>query len=102
MRDGLIFELLPGEKVIADRGYCDGRNFTVTPTDGDSEEEKAKMKAIRTCHETCNVCFKAWRVLQGKFRHGRQHHGDCFRAVNNITQMMLVEGHPLFEINENT
>ena len=40
MRDGLVFELLPGEKVIADRGYRDGRTFTVTPTDGDSEEEK--------------------------------------------------------------
>ena len=40
MRDGLVFELLPREKVIADRSYHDGRTFTVTPTDGDSEEEK--------------------------------------------------------------
>ena len=40
MRDGLVFELLPGEKVIVDCGYCNGRTFTVTPTDGDSKEEK--------------------------------------------------------------
>ena len=59
-------------------------------------KKKKQMKAIRARHETCNDHFKAWRILQGKFCYGRQRHGNC--AVANITQMMLVEGHPLFKI----
>ena len=51
MRDSIIYHLEEGEMVLADGGYNDGGNYTVTPR-GQNEEIDWIMDVIRARHET--------------------------------------------------
>jgi hypothetical protein len=85
-----------GELTLADKGYRDG-NFFVTPiSDPDSA---ATQKKIMARHETINARLKAFRVLSTPFRHDIDLHETCFYAVANIVQLMILNGHPLFDVD---
>lgn len=88
------FALHPGERVIADKGYNDERcaiPIRLTP------RGRILAAQIRARHETCNGRFKAWGVLEGRFRHDISKHGICFHSIANVTQLSL-QTEPLFFI----
>ena len=94
-RSGMKKALLPGERVIADRGYNDDHcaiPSRLTP------QGRAIAAELRARHETCNGRFKTWRILSERFRHHRSKHSFCFHAIANITQL-LIEVDPLFHVN---
>jgi hypothetical protein len=96
-RDALIFEVLPGEMLLADGGYRDNHQFFETPTGLNNNDQQMKALA-RARHETCNRRFKEYGALSRKFRHPREKHGIIFTAVANITQLAIMLDQPLFSI----
>lgn len=87
--------LLPGERVIADRGYGDERCST---PDTLTAEGRQLASEIRARHETVNGRFKKFRVLRDTFRHDRSKHSVCFHAVASITQLQM-DSEPLFYVS---
>ena len=84
-----------GELAVADKGYKDPHFVSPHDTDG----EITRMCALaRARHETCNRRLKQFRCLTTTFRHDLGKHSACFHAVANITQIMIENGHPLFEV----
>lgn len=100
-RESLISCLDPGEKYIGDGGYYDGEQWSDTPT-GLHEFSDRQKSVVRARHETINRRFKQWGILKEVYRHPLETHGAVFRAVANITQLMIREGEPLFDVEYNS
>ena len=98
LREALIYNLDEDEFLLADGGYYDGNNFTVTPT-GLNEFIDLMRSQVRARHETCNGRFKKWGVLKNCYRHDLAKHGVCFRAIANLTQVAIENGEPLFSVH---
>ena len=96
-RNCLMGCLAPREFVIADGGYYDGYEYTVTPT-GANEWLDSKESEARARHETVNRRFKQFNVIGSRFRHNKHLHGICFRAVANIVELMIETNSPLFNV----
>lgn len=80
--------LLPNEKVVADKGY-DGDPKCMTPHQFVLSKRHKKMMSIaRSRHEVVNRRLKYWGCLKQQFRHHRDKHNVCFRAVIVLTQMV--------------
>jgi hypothetical protein len=88
-------QLQPGEKVVADKGYRDNRYF-INPLD--DPDSSILQKSIMARHETINRRIKQFHVLTDTFRHDIDKHQICFYAVCNLTQLMLLNGEPLYEV----
>jgi hypothetical protein len=84
-----------GEMTVADEGYNDV-NFFIFPAN--NPDSAALQKRIMARHETINRRLKLFKVLKEPFRHELTLHPKCFYAVANITQLMLVNGEPLFHV----
>jgi len=89
-------EVEPGELTIADKGYRDN-NFFITPNS--NPESTLQQKKIMARHESINARIKAFKIVGGTFRHAVDKHQSCFYAVANIVQLMLLNGHPLANID---
>jgi hypothetical protein len=89
-RDAPVHELdlHGGEMLLADGGHNDGHETFETPTGEHNADQRMKGLA-RARHETINGRLKAWRVLSQTHRHPSKTHGLCFRAVANITQLVV-------------
>jgi hypothetical protein len=100
-RESLIYELLPWEFIVADRGYQgDGRQHVLTPTnERDFDDEYQTL--LRARHETVNGKLKVFKVLQGCFRHDRFFHNYVMRAVVNVVQLSFENGEGPFHVNGN-
>lgn len=87
-------KLLANEVVLCDKGYR-GRNCkNYIP-----EDPSSHMSAVLLArHETVNRRLKIFNVLGQKFRHRPDLHSFCFHAVLNLTQLMLEDSNPLFDI----
>ncbi len=92
-RNSLIEALLPGERIIADRGYSDPDYFDVPNGNND-----LKKKQVLARHETFNARIKQLSCLQNTFRHALHLHPRFFHAVVNITQIMIENGNPLYSV----
>jgi len=92
-RDALIEAIAPGERIVADRGYND-LNFFDFPN-GNADIRK---KIILARHETVNKRLKQFCCLKERFRHPLHLHPRFFHACVNITQLMIENGDPLYEI----
>jgi hypothetical protein len=57
-----------------------------------------KQTRARCRHETFNAKIKCYTCLDDRFRHGRDHHKQCFEAVCVIVQYQMENGAPLFDI----
>ena len=58
---------------------------------------------MRARHETCNKRFKHWGVLAQRFRHADDDfHGDIFKTIVTISQMIIRTESPLFECEYKT
>lgn len=84
--------LLPGEKVLADRGYTSNSCVYRIPK---SEGLSASLLAR---HESLNRRLKNFNVLSSRFRHNVSLHSYCFHAIANLTQLMIEDCEPLFEV----
>lgn len=89
-RNGIKNYLDESEMVIADKGYPDPKVYH------DSELERF----VRSRHEHINKRLRHFGVLRYKFVHSLDMHSVCFRAVANLTQLNIVSGEPLYNIEE--
>jgi len=96
-REAFIFELEENELALADNGYKDKRFFIYPQA---YPKSKAQQKLYMARHETVNRRLKQFSVLSSTFRHSLHKHPSCFYAVVNITQLMILNGHPLYDIDD--
>ena len=101
----IIYEVDQEEKILADGGYKDGEDgFFETPT-GQTNADQAMKAAARARHEAVNRRFKQFNCMKNVWRHSRPRHGTAFRAVVNITHLLMamqgeVPGlHGTFQVN---
>ena len=98
----LIHLLDDTENFVADGGYSRQLpNHTETPTGERHSYAQATYSLARARHETVNRRFKSFQILQQRFRHDLLLHSTIFRAIANIIQISLVNGHGLFSIEYN-
>ena len=85
----------------ADDGYIGEARFKVKcPASVPSPFEARKMQAyVRNCQETDNKRFKQWNVLADVWRHDVHAHSTVFRAIAVLTQLSVLNGEPLFEVD---
>lgn len=94
-KSNLKNRLLPGEKVIADKGYQDNL------CDYEAKELEYPDKMFSSCrarHESVNKRIKQFSVASQRFRHKKSLHGVCFFAAAKLTQLLIDNGSPLFEL----
>ena len=91
-RHAIVYELDPGEQIIADGGYRDGFHYFDTPSGRHDYRDRLKSEA-RARHETVNSRLKQFNVLSGIFRHQYRLHPMCFMAVAHLTQFSLDENY---------
>ena len=96
--DGLFHELVGNEMVCADKGYR-GKPRCWTWYDQPSHAERKQASIVRARHETVNARFKVFKSLSTAFRHPRNKHQFCFRAVASIVQLDMRCDAPLFQID---
>jgi hypothetical protein len=90
----------PGEFYLADGGYRDGNQYSVTPSGHHFFGDRQKS-VVRARHETLNKRFKDWGALRRLYRHKRVSHSKVFHAIANIVQVTILNGEPLFEVEYN-
>jgi hypothetical protein len=92
--------LEPGERVEADdegyRGHPD--KIKCPGNDANPTENWAMQGRVRARHETLNGRLKNWGILSQVFHHHIMTHGDVFRACAVVTQLIVENGEPLFEV----
>lgn len=101
-RHCLLSHLSENERVVADQGYIGEAPKSVKcPGSAHCTDKIASMQSnARSRHETMNKRLKQWGCLFQQFRHGRNKHGDIFRAVVVITQLCLKD-EPLYDVDYN-
>ncbi len=91
--------LEPGERVETDEGYRGHSDKIKCPgNDSNPAENRAMQGRVRACHETLNGWLKNWGILSQVYRHDITRHGNVFRACAVVTQLIVENGEPLFEV----
>ena len=90
-------KLLGDEYVSADDGYGDERCVT-TQEVSTSSSESSFLSRLRARHETVNRRLKQFLVISHRYRHDLALHCVCFHAVAQLTQLMIANGEPLFNM----
>ncbi len=98
-RRSLVHYLHKNEFYIADGGYRDGHQWSVTPSGSRSSYKNRQMGVVRSRHETINSRLKGWKILSAVFRHPLEKHSMSFRAVANIVQLGLQTDTPAFQVH---
>jgi hypothetical protein len=96
-RNALVDALDPGEYYLADGGYRDGNQYSVTPTGLHLFDDRQKA-VVHAHHETLNKRYKDWGALRQLYRHDGVSHSKVFCAIANIVQVPIMNGEPLFEV----
>ena len=88
-RSYLKRQLLPGERVVGDRGYRGDRKV-VTPYEYDclTKQHGRAMGALRARHEVMNGRLKQFNCLANAWRHALTDHHRVFRACLVLVQLM--------------
>lgn len=84
-----------GEKVIADRGYPDGK---VINPDSEANMYSTFNATVRARHETFNSRLKSFAILGDRYRHDIRLHSDVFFSVLNLVHLSIVHFNPLFQV----
>lgn len=90
-REAFVLLLDDKERALADKGYKDATYF-ILPDDCNGQQHHLIMAR----HETLNRRMKQFQILKQVFRNDIKKHPMVVQAVANITQIMLMNGHPLF------
>jgi DDE superfamily endonuclease len=88
-RNHLIHQLLPGERVEADKGYRGEPLYVSDPGDFTSLAKKAAKAEARARHETINRRLKQWSCLKQVYRHDLEKHSVVLRAVAVLVQLNI-------------
>ena len=93
--------LEPGERVEADDSFIGEAplNVKCPKSIAEPEERKEMTQRVRSHHKTVNKRIKQWNILKAPFRHNLIQHRDVFAAVVVITQLVIENGEPLFEVH---
>ena len=86
-----------GEHYQADGGYVDANGAAITPT-GNRTCTDRKRVTVSARHETGNKRFKIWGVMSQRYRHSLRKHRMVVQSIATITQLMLVNGENVFEV----
>jgi hypothetical protein len=89
-RELIVTFINSNEKILADKGYRDRRYF-INPTCLQHKQYLAR-------HEIMNHRLKQFKILSERYRHPLRKHPICVHAVGNITQLIVKNEEPLFEI----
>ena len=86
------------ERVEADDGYIgEHPRYVKCPAGFTNPEETLFMQQrVRNRQETVNKRFKHFEILKQIFRNDLELHGDAFRAIAVITQVIINQGEKLF------
>jgi len=98
--EGMEYLMVPGEMYVADGGYRDGFIRAETPNGLNDADQWMKALA-RARQETVNQRFKNFGICRQRYRHAVEKHGIVFGAVVNISQLIIEEESPLFQIQYN-
>jgi DDE superfamily endonuclease len=96
-RDWLYKELRTDERYIADAGYRDGGQHSITPSGYNNEFEYMAAK-VRARHENINARIKIFNILSTPFRNELNKHGWCFHAIINMLQLEMETTRPMRQI----
>ena len=103
---GLKDALDINERVKADGGYKSlDPQFCKTPygyTSIAHPERKRMASRVRARHETINRRLKKFNILTTVYRHSKNDHMDAFHAVCVVVQVEMLNGEPLFQIENYT
>ena len=91
--------LLPGEMIIADKGYR-GDPTVITPDDSVEPQVLDLMARARNRHEGINGMFKKYNILNNVYRGDRRKHEMIFKAVAVIVQIKLMAGEGSYSITD--
>jgi hypothetical protein len=101
--NGLKSKIPANKRVIADEGYK-GEAQISTRNPFDSRAVKKFMSRVKARHETFNGRLKHFKILDERFRHGKdQHktviekHKAVFEAICVVVQYEMENGHPMFD-----
>ena len=97
-RSCLHFWLLPWEKYVSDGLYKLCRGYAMTPVRRERSHMDYVRGVVRARHESVNRRFKIFKILSHKYCHPIETHGDVFRSVSNIVQILLENGMPMYDI----
>lgn len=92
------------ERAETDDGYAGEPSACDLPKEmlmGSPGQYKRKA-LVRSRHETCNKRFKQFGCLKSVFRHDLRHHKNVFTAIAVLTQLSIVNGNPLFQVEYKT
>ena len=90
--------MLPWERYVADRIYRPCQTYAIPPVQNDRTHIDYLQGVVRARHETVNNRLKIFKVLSDTYRHPPESHGNAFRAVANIVQIMMENGSPMYHI----
>ena len=87
-----------GKKAIGDKGYNGHQSVCSTYNAHDSRNvKKFKSRALKR-HETFNFLTKRFDCLSQRFRHSVDRFATCFEAICVISQYLIEEDMPLFDV----
>jgi hypothetical protein len=98
---GLAHWLEEFERVEADDGYIgEAPQKVKCPGCVSNPDENQEMQnSVRARNESLNVRLKNWAILSTMYRHDLMEHGNVFRAIAVITQIVINAGEELFEVD---
>lgn len=87
-----MIDILPGKKILGDKGYRGEPELLVTHNEFDPEELQEFKDRVASRHETVNQSFKCWKSMSMPWRHGVENHRVGFEAVCCVTQYQIENG----------
>lgn len=93
-RESYVHSVGAGERTFADKGYKDKAYF-IAP----DAENQTLHKRLMSRHDVVQKRLKRFEILKRKYRHSLDKHPMVFRAVANLTQLMLQNEEPLVPVD---
>lgn len=84
--------LLPGKRIIGDKGYRGEPKIISTRNEFDPEELVEFKDRVLARHESVNQSIKCWKAMTEKWRHGVENHYIGFEAIACVVQYQIKNG----------
>jgi hypothetical protein len=99
-RQAFVSFLNDDEMAVANSGYQGEFQLIKTPDKVHfrSGLEFYDAAVARACYETVNLRFKNNQVLVKRLRHSLAFHSACFQAVAVVSQLIIKNVEPLFDV----
>ena len=103
-RSSLYFNIPEGVRLVGDSAYGGQPDKVSITKDAHNPETKKLFARMKSMQETCFKRLKAFQVLGGTFRHGKNKEdklkkiGIVFDASAVLLQYDIENGYPLFEV----